>query len=349
MPSGRRQGPALFVSCRLRNGSRCRSRSERSPARGVECQMFVKTIPLPSPGVPCRRKSNLKQNEPSFHWFRRSCCSQLDSCRRAQGLKRGADQEVPSRRAGRSAALTPASRALAARVGFTHGLAPGTGSCAWGRGTRERATDQCAPGALGRPFPGSGHSDALAGASVAQWGPLGGSRVGFSGLPRLAAQCDLWLPKAPVGLSRGILEPVSCLDRTLPTHTASVGTLATGVGELCSMDRLAQLRPHVLFQDDSQRASRALTVEGGEGLPESRAQGWGGRVGRPSSPAGDQPLGGGEGPLDSLTWQGLRPSLRTGGGVLPGHWPPPGQPGSTPHLGSRPHTEAGTQWALNTR
>lgn len=42
-----------------------------------------------------------------------------------------------------------------------------------------------------------------------QGDPLVAPGVGFSGLPRLAAQRDLWLPKAPVGLSRGILEPVS--------------------------------------------------------------------------------------------------------------------------------------------
>ena len=30
--------------------------------------MFVNTIPYPFPGLPCRHKSNLKQNEPSSTW-----------------------------------------------------------------------------------------------------------------------------------------------------------------------------------------------------------------------------------------------------------------------------------------
>lgn len=38
--------------------------------------MFVNTIAHPFPGLPCRRKSNLKQSEPSSTWFKRSCCSQ---------------------------------------------------------------------------------------------------------------------------------------------------------------------------------------------------------------------------------------------------------------------------------
>lgn len=51
-----------------------------TPPRMWKAKMFVKTIPYPFPGVPCRRKSNLKQNEPTSNWFKWSCRSQLAGC-----------------------------------------------------------------------------------------------------------------------------------------------------------------------------------------------------------------------------------------------------------------------------